>query len=595
MSKPKRKVLLIGWDSADWRVINPLLDAGKLPHLEQLVNGGVIGNLSTLYPVLSPMLWTSIGTGKRPFKHGIHGFAEPDPDTGGVRPITNLSRKTKAIWNILSQHKKKCVVVGWWPSHPAEPLPNGVMVSNHYQRAPNKDPAKPWPMQSGTVWPSRLEESLAELRVHPGELCAEHILPFVPKAAEIDQEKDRRLESLAKIIADCASVQSAATELIHSEPWDFMAVYFDAIDHFGHGFMKYHPPRQAHISEKDFELYNGVIEAGYRYHDMMLGVLMAMAGSDTTVVLMSDHGFHPDNLRPSSIPMEPAGPAIEHRHYGIIAAKGPGLKKDERIYGATLLDITPTLLSLFDLPVGQDMDGKPLVNLFEKAPKIETIPSWDDVPGKDGSYPPDTKLSAGEAKEAIKQLEALGYIEPLPDDAEKAVRKTQNELDFNLACSYTDANRHGDAAQLFSTLWEERPEEHRYGSKFLSSLIAMGRIKIARVALEKLRASRKKYAAESAKAYKAKLKELKGKKGKDLKPEEQKMLRGLAAKARLSPIAMRHMEASLLMAEGKHAAAIEILEGLEKAAIKARQTRKASKKDTAKEEPEDLQASPFAG
>ena len=97
MSTPSRKVLLIGWDSADWKVIHPLLDAGKLPHLEQLVNGGVIGNLATLYPILSPMLWTSIGTGMRPFKHGIHGFAEPDPHTGGVRPISNLSRKTKAV------------------------------------------------------------------------------------------------------------------------------------------------------------------------------------------------------------------------------------------------------------------------------------------------------------------------------------------------------------------------------------------------------------------------------------------------------------------------------------------------------------------
>jgi predicted AlkP superfamily phosphohydrolase/phosphomutase len=55
------------------------------------------------------------------------------------------------------------------------------------------------------------------------------------------------------------------------EPWDFMAVYYDAIDHFGHGFMKYHPPRQDWIPERDFELYSGVVDMGYRFHDMMLG------------------------------------------------------------------------------------------------------------------------------------------------------------------------------------------------------------------------------------------------------------------------------------------------------------------------------------
>jgi len=564
MSAP-RKVLLIGWDSADWKVINPLLDAGKLPHLEQLINGGVIGNLATLYPILSPMLWTSIATGKRPMKHGIHGFAEPDPHTGGVRPITNLSRKTKAVWNILTQNGKKCIVVGWWPSHPAEPLPDGVMVSNHYQRAPGGNPNQPWPMAPGTVHPARLADALAVLRVHPTELDGSHILPFVPKAAGIDQKKDRRLEGLAKTIADCTSIQAAATHLIRAEPWDFMAVYFDAIDHLGHGFMRYHPPRQKWIPEKDFELYSGVIEAGYRYHDMMLGVLMAMAGPDTTVLLMSDHGFHPDHLRPSVIPMEPAGPAVEHRHYGIFALKGPGIKKDERIYGATVLDICPTLLTLFNLPVGQDIDGKPLVTVFSGPPKITTISSWDVVSGADGSHPPGTRLDAGEAREALKQLEALGYIQPLPDDAEKAVAETTRELRYNLACAHTDANQPGPAAELFSDLWRERPDEHRYGAKLISTELALGRYAEARASLEQLRANRKKYAADARAELKKLQEKLKEKKPGDLKPPQQMELRRLAARASLSPLPMLQMEAALLFAENKFDEALNILKKLEKA------------------------------
>jgi predicted AlkP superfamily phosphohydrolase/phosphomutase/tetratricopeptide (TPR) repeat protein len=564
MSVP-RKLLLIGWDSADWKVINRLLDAGKLPHLEQLINGGVIGNLATLYPILSPMLWTSIATGKRPMKHGIHGFAEPDPHTGGVRPITNLSRKTKAVWNILTQNGKKCIVVGWWPSHPAEPLPDGVMVSNHYQRAPDGNPNQPWPMAPGTVHPPRLVEALAELRVHPTELDGSHILPFVPKAAEIDQKKDHRLEGLVKTIADCTSIQSAATHLIRTEPWDFMAVYFDAIDHFGHGFMRYHPPRQKRISEKDFELYSGVIEAGYRYHDMMLGVLMAMAGPDTTVLLMSDHGFHPDHLRPTAIPVEPAGPAVEHRHYGIFALKGPNIKKDERIYGATVLDICPTLLTLFHLPVGQDMDGKPLVTVFGDVPKIETVPSWDAVSGADGSHPPGTKLDAGEAREALKQLEALGYMQPLPENAEKAVAETTQELRYNLACAHTDAGQHTTAAEIFSELWHARPDEHRYGAKLISSQLTLGRFAEARAALEQLRANRKKYATEARVKLKKLREKLKDKKPGDLKPPQQMELRRLVARASLSPAPMLQLEAMLLLAENKPAEALAVLKKLEKA------------------------------
>ena len=145
------KVLLIGWDAADWKIIHRLVDGGKMPNMAGFIEEGVMGNLATLSPKLSPMLWTSIATGKRPFKHGILGFTEPDPHSGGIRPVSNISRKTRTIWNILSQTGRKCVVVGWWPSHPVEPI-NGVMVSNHYQRAVSPY-GKPWPMKAGGIQP----------------------------------------------------------------------------------------------------------------------------------------------------------------------------------------------------------------------------------------------------------------------------------------------------------------------------------------------------------------------------------------------------------------------------------------------------------
>src|SRR6476660_367368 len=115
---PGKKVLLIGWDAADWEMIDPLLQSGQMPALAHLLNCGVRGNLATIQPVLSPMLWTSIATGKRADKHGICGFTEPLPDGSGVRPITVLSRKTKAVWNMLTQTGRRSLVVGWWPSHP---------------------------------------------------------------------------------------------------------------------------------------------------------------------------------------------------------------------------------------------------------------------------------------------------------------------------------------------------------------------------------------------------------------------------------------------------------------------------------------------
>ena len=499
------KVLVIGWDAADWRAIRPLLAEGKMPNLQKMMEEGVHGNNSTLNPILSPMLWTSIGTGKRPYKHGIHGFSEPTPDGKGVRPITNVSRKSKAVWNMLNQVGKKCNVVAWWPSHPAEPI-DGVMVSNWYQTALNIKNAdidaeigKPrpdahgwapeqWEMAPGTVHPQSLARNLQEFRFHPLELDAEHVGPFIPKFGDIDQEKDQRLVGFAKTLADTVSVHGAATALMQLEPWDFMAVYYDGIDHFGHGFMKYHPPRQDFIKEEDFEIYKGVVEGGYRFHDMMLGALLHLAGEDTTVILVSDHGFHPDHLRPEHIPAEPAGPAIEHRPYGIFVAKGPGIRKGEVVHGASVLDLTPTVLACFGLPVGEDMDGKPLVTIFEDTPEIATVPSWDDIEGPHphGMHPPDAHLDSVQSAEAMKQLVELGYIEELNDDTSEAVRETVRELHYNLAQAHMDGGQFREAAELLEQIWNDWPREHRFGLNYIACLGALDRWAERGLAVERL-------------------------------------------------------------------------------------------------------------
>ena len=99
-----KKVLVIGWDAADWRVINPLLDEGKMPGLQSMVDNGVIAQpRDALSAAVADGMWTSIATGKRPFRHGILGFTEPTQDGSGVQPVSVLSRRGKAVWNILNQ------------------------------------------------------------------------------------------------------------------------------------------------------------------------------------------------------------------------------------------------------------------------------------------------------------------------------------------------------------------------------------------------------------------------------------------------------------------------------------------------------------
>jgi len=127
-----------------------------------------------------------------------------------------------------------------------------------------------------------------------------------------------------------------------------------------------------------------VVENGYRFHDLMLGRLMALAGPDCAVMVVSDHGFHSDKLLPDYIPAENAGPAVEHRSFGIFCMSAPGVRAGVRVYGASVLDIAPTALHVLGLAAGLDMDGKVLVNAFADDRPVEKIESWDAVAGEDG-------------------------------------------------------------------------------------------------------------------------------------------------------------------------------------------------------------------
>ncbi|MEM9835273.1 MAG: tetratricopeptide repeat protein, partial [Bacteroidota bacterium] len=274
-----------------------------------------------------------------------------------------------------------------------------------------------------------------------------------------------------------------------NEEWDFLAVYYDAIDHFCHGFMKFHPPRRDHIPLADYELYNEVVNAGCRYHDLMLSRLLDLAGEDTTVILISDHGFHPDHNRPRFIPDEPAGPAVEHSPYGIIVMKGPNIKQEEALIGASILDITPTLLHLYDLPVAEDMDGKVLLQAFASPEEIKTIKSWENIKGTDGRHPAGMEIDPVEAKEELRQLIELGYIEDPGEESASAVKKVVDENNYNLARSYINGGKWEEGIKLLTQLHEENPTVLRYAVQLCHAYQNTSQFLLARKLVNHIRAT----------------------------------------------------------------------------------------------------------
>ncbi len=480
MSK-KKKVLLIGWDAADWQIINPLIERGLMPTLQKFLAEAASGNIATLDPPYSPMLWTSIATGKHPYEHGVLGFTEVLPDGSGIRGVSTHSRKVKAIWNILNQEGLKSNVVSWWPSNPVEDI-NGVMVSNFYQHAHVKY-GEDWPLLAGTVNKEEHRAALAELRLHPEELTASHLKPFIPNLGNIKVEEDKILPSALKILAHVSCVHNATTYLLDETEWDFMGVYHDGIDHMCHLAMKYRAPHLPGIEDEKFNNYQEMVDGMYRFHDMMLERTLEMVDEDTYVMIVSDHGFRSDDSRYVSLPVGPATPAIEHRPYGMIAIKGPGIKKGEKIYGASVLDVTPTLLYTMGLPVGQDMAGNILTNAFVNPAPPSYIPSWETVPGDAAMLKDSATTDPIAEAQAMEQLIELGYVEKQDKDIAKRIEITKRETEVNLAKSYIHAGKKEKAIPILEKVCEDYP--HKVSRLTLLNLyIDAGKISKAEKLLE---------------------------------------------------------------------------------------------------------------
>jgi Tfp pilus assembly protein PilF len=481
-----RRVLLVGWDAADWQLIEPLIARGLMPTLEAFRRSGSWGPLATVRPILSPVLWNTVATGKRADHHGVHGFTEPAPGGAGVRPVSSTTRRCKALWNIATRCGLATHVVGWYASHPAEPIA-GVMVSNQFEHCVSPDGGQA-PVPPGSVHPVELAAELAACRVHPAEIDAAAILPFVPDAARLATTPGHRLGRLRMLLAQAATVHAVATKLIARDDWDLAAVYYEAIDRFGHEFMEFHPPRMEQVGAEDFAAYRHCMESAYRFHDMLLDTLLQLAGPDTAVILISDHGYFSDERRPDPRPGR-SGPVAWHRPYGIFAAAGPGIRPGGTPYGAGLLDVAPTVLSLLGLPAGLDMPGRVLEEVLDGVPSPARIDSWETVDGHAGMHPPGVWAEAGDERAAVEQLVALGYIERPAADDDAAARQAVDSNRLQLAQSFADTGNYRAALAELSGVDATLATTPSVRALEASWLIGAGDLPAAREILDELRAA----------------------------------------------------------------------------------------------------------
>jgi predicted AlkP superfamily phosphohydrolase/phosphomutase len=429
-----KKLLLIGWDAADWRILHPLIDAGKMPALRQLVEGGASGALLSGRPILPAPQWTSLVTGKRPWQHGVCHQFDSDPATGRPVPVTARHRQCAALWDMLAREGLRSIWVGWPGTHGLR-CERATLVSNRYAEPTAGPGVTPWPPAlAGSYWPEKLGANLDAFRVSPEAIQADMISRFVPDWQKVDQKRDVRLSHLRIFLATDLSFHAALKHLLRVQDWNLAAVQFPALGPISAMFLHCHPPRREGLVEAEFELFQHVVTAACVTLDQMLTNLIQSAGKDVAVVVASAHGINPNAPLPSGRGGEKD---LWKSPNGIFAAAGPGFSPDSLVVGATIQDVAPTLLNWFGLPIGDDMEGRVLMEAFATTPEVLRRESWDD------SYRPE--LSTTQKASA----------ENLPFTATDSLAL---ESAWNRAQSCLDASRYEAALPILSALFRAFPE-----------------------------------------------------------------------------------------------------------------------------------------
>jgi len=423
------RVVLVGLDGADWDVIDPMIARGELPRLARLRRDGVWGRLRSSVPTLSPLLWTTVATGKSPDRHGINDFLVEDPRTGRRVPINSTFRRVRAFWNILSEAGIPVDVVAWWATWPAETV-NGRLVSDRVAYSTFNMGSRE--ARAGAVFPPAYAAEVEKLRVRDDDVTWKQVAAFldisdaefraaraVAKAGSVPSESQHSINVFVRVLAATETYRRVAINQMQTagDGSRLAAVYFQGIDEVNHRFAHCAPPAYSLCSAADRRRFGRAVAAFYRYQDGILGEILDAAPGATAVV-MSDHGFASGDGRPEDVtPFIEGKPGLWHDLVGIFVAAGPGIGRGA-IPTVTLYDIAPTLLHLMGLPVPDDMSGKVLEKAlsapFVAAHPIQRVPSYEGLGGPGGEEGDEARraeaLSGAAEDEIVEQLRSLGYI-----------------------------------------------------------------------------------------------------------------------------------------------------------------------------------------
>jgi Type I phosphodiesterase / nucleotide pyrophosphatase len=391
------RLVLLMLDGASLDVIAPAVAQGRLPNFGRIVDGGSVTHLATLRPTQAEPVWSAVATGRGPMQTGVRSSASYR--VVGVTPVISLlpdycfaqalvrfgflweephtaeDLTARPLWRILSEQGLPVGVIGWPLTHPAAPL-DGYQVSDRFHRMESSELDLEG---TSAIWPpSALALARSSLQVPPSpDPVAVVSATGRPPSGDYDVASDPE-----PVTAD--RVHAALLDALAPFNARFVAVRFPGIDAVGHYFLRYaNPSPFGDVSETERRLYGRVLEQYYAFLDTHVGRLVATLGPEDVLLVASAFGMEP--LSPGKRLLERlvGNAAISGSHEGapdgFLMAYGTTVQPG-RLPRASILDLAPTILYFFGLPVGRDMEGFARTELFRPAftadRPVSYIPSY---------------------------------------------------------------------------------------------------------------------------------------------------------------------------------------------------------------------------
>jgi hypothetical protein len=339
--KIEKNIHVLGFEGMSFDFLIPLMSEGKLPNFSWLAENGAWGKLEGFSPNESFVLNTSFNTGKLPSKHRQLSLFDYSltwsPLKFDVVPRFMFIRQLSRIGYLQTARREPApVVTDIWRI-----LEDNGSAYLRRDRQAGECPA-----------PTERAEKGFDHFLQDEAAAGSYFHDQARKAFFCDWDYEE------KAFADRAQTQPTLSHILLGGLNTVQSIFY-----------KYSfPDLFGNIPQEDINRHGSMIERYYAFCDQIVGKYLASLKDEEILVVYSPFGVEPLPLWKRFVEGLQGNSEISAHHEdapeGVVFFYGKGIRKGRTVEGMKIVDIAPTLLYCFGLPVGKDMDGIVISEIF---------------------------------------------------------------------------------------------------------------------------------------------------------------------------------------------------------------------------------------